>query len=125
MTSRSPHDLVPGTAAFELLAWSADDFTGLWVAFEFARTYAGITTFNEQREYVLTMISALLTDGLLRVGEMSPSVNGLSYWSGGIPSQEQRLSQYLASITSPPTPEINIWLHATEEGKLVVNNALN
>ena len=125
MASHHSHELVPGTASFELLAWSADDFTGLWAAFQFARTYARIDAFNEQRDYVRGMIGMLLTAGLVRLGEMWPSVEGLSYWSGDASSQEQRLSQYLASLTSPATPATNIWLYATEEGKRVVNDELN
>ncbi len=121
------HDrgLVPGTAEFELLAWYADNFTGLWVAFEFARTYAGAQSFSEQREIVLTIIHKLLDAGLIRLGEMSSEIRGLSYWTGNTTSQRRRLDEYISGLSGPPTPEANVWLHATLTGKHIVSEALD
>lgn len=108
-------DAERGTRAFEVLAWCVDDFTSLATVFDLASK--GIDDFGAQRAAALAVLRVLVRGGLVRVGEMSSGSSGLACWQVDSEASAERLSQVLMDLATAPTPEMNIWLHATVAGR--------
>lgn len=108
-------DVERDSPAFEVLAWCVDDFTSLATVFNLASK--GQEELGAQRTAALDAIRLLIRAGLVRVGEMSTDVPGLAYWQVDSDTSYERLRSVLMGLVAPPSPVLNIWLHATEAGR--------
>jgi hypothetical protein len=109
-----------GPSELQFLEWCADDFTGVYVAFDIVRVAESPNSFSAEKARALDLVIRLLRAGMIRPGEMTSDAVGLAYWDGSADDLSLRIEKYFGSITSRPHLGDPLWFDATEGGKALV-----